>query len=62
MSKLSKNTLEKRLKSALKKIKELIKLYEKLWNDYHIAQRRIIFLEEENHMLRDHILEIEGRE
>lgn len=62
MPKLSRETLEKRLNASLKKLEEFGKLNEKLWDDYHQAQKRIVFLEEENHMLRDRILEIEGRE
>lgn len=50
--KLSYETLEKRLNSALKRIEELRKLYEQLWNDYHNAQLRIMRLEEENDYLR----------
>lgn len=48
----SRETLTKRLDSALKKIDELRKLYEKLWNDYHQAELRIMRLEEENYYLR----------
>lgn len=48
----SRETLTRRLNSALKKIEELRKLYEKLWDDYHQAQKLIMRLEEENEYLR----------
>lgn len=48
----SRETLTRRLNSALKKIEELRKLNEKLWDDYHQAQKLIMRLEEENDYLR----------
>ncbi len=48
----SRETLTRRLNSALKKIEELRKLYEDLWDNYHQAQKLIMRLEEENDYLR----------
>lgn len=48
----SRETLTRRLNLAFKKIDELRKLYEKLWDDYHQAQKLIMRLEEENEYLR----------
>lgn len=52
MPKLSRETLEKRLKAALKALSEERKMNLKLWNDFHEAQIRIQYLENENSMLR----------
>lgn len=52
MPKLSRETLEKRLKAALKALSEERKMNLKLWNDFHNAQIRIQYLENENSMLR----------
>lgn len=52
MPKLSKETLEKRLNDALKALEQERKLNLKLWNDFHNAQIRIQYLENENSMLR----------
>lgn len=52
MPKLSRETLEKRLNASLKKLEEFGKLNEKLWDDYHQAQKLIMRLEEENEYLR----------
>lgn len=52
MPKLSRETLEKRLKDALKALEQERKMNLKLWNDFHEAQIRIQYLENENSMLR----------
>ncbi len=52
MPKLSRETLEKRLKDALKALDQERKMNLKLWNDFHEAQIRIQYLENENSMLR----------
>lgn len=52
MPKLSRETLEKRLKATLKALSEERKMNLKLWNDFHNAQIRIQYLENENSMLR----------
>lgn len=52
MSKLSRETLEKRLNAALKALDRERKMILKLWNDFHEAQIRIQYLENENSMLR----------
>lgn len=52
MPKLSRETLEKRLNAALKALSEERKMNLKLWNDFHNAQIRIQYLENENSMLR----------
>ena len=52
MPKLSRETLEKRLNAALKALDQQRKMNLKLWNDFHEAQIRIQFLENENSMLR----------
>lgn len=52
MPKLSRETLEKRLNAALKTLDQERKMNLKLWNDFHEAQIRIQYLENENSMLR----------
>lgn len=52
MPKLSRETLEKRLNAALKALDQQRKMNLKLWNDFHEAQIRIQYLENENSMLR----------
>ena len=52
MPKLSRETLEKRLNDALKALEQERKMNLKLWNDFHEAQIRIQYLENENSMLR----------
>lgn len=52
MSKLSRETLEKRLNCALKLLDKERDLNSKLWKDFHDAQTRIQYLENENSMLR----------
>lgn len=52
MPKLSRETLEKRLDAALKELDQERKMNLKLWNDFHEAQIRIQYLENENSMLR----------
>ena len=52
MPKLSRETLEKRLKAALKALDRERKLNLKLWNDFHNSQIRIQYLENENSLLR----------
>ena len=52
MPKLSRETLEKRLNAALKALDQQRKMNLKLWNDFHDAQIRIQYLENENSMLR----------
>lgn len=52
MPKLSRETLEKRLNAALKALNQERKMNLKLWNDFHEAQIRIQYLENENSMLR----------
>lgn len=52
MPKLSRETLEKRLDAALKALDQERKMNLKLWNDFHEAQIRIQYLENENSMLR----------
>lgn len=52
MPKLSRETLEKRLNAALKALAQKRKMNLKLWNDFHEAQIRIQYLENENSMLR----------
>lgn len=52
MPKLSRETLEKRLNDALKALNQERKMNLKLWNDFHNAQIRIQYLENENSMLR----------
>lgn len=52
MPKLSRETLEKRLNNALKALDRERKMNLKLWSDFHEAQIRIQYLENENSMLR----------
>ena len=52
MPKLSRETLEKRLNAALKALDQERKMNLKLWNDFHEAQIRIQYIENENSMLR----------
>ncbi|MEE0559670.1 MAG: hypothetical protein UC361_09595 [Bulleidia sp.] len=52
MPKLSRETLEKRLNAAIKALDQERKMNLKLWNDFHEAQIRIQYLENENSMLR----------
>lgn len=52
MPKLSRGTLEKKLNAALKALDQERKMNLKLWNDFHEAQIRIQYLENENSMLR----------
>lgn len=52
MPRLSRETLEKRLNCALKLLDKERVLNSKLWNDFHAAQIRIQYLENENSMLR----------
>lgn len=52
MPKLSRETLEKRLNAALKALAQERKMNLKLWSDFHEAQIRIQYLENENSMLR----------
>ena len=52
MPKLSRETLEKRLNAALKALNQERKMNLKLWSDFHEAQIRIQYLENENSMLR----------
>ena len=52
MPKLSRETLEKKLNAALKALNQERKMNLKLWNDFHEAQIRIQYLENENSMLR----------
>lgn len=52
MPKLSRETLEKRLNAALKALDHERKMNLELWSDFHEAQIRIQYLENENSMLR----------
>lgn len=52
MPKLSRETLEKRLNAAIKALDQERKMNLKLWSDFHEAQIRIQYLENENSMLR----------
>ncbi len=62
MAKLSKETYERRLNSALKQLDKMRKINTELFESNHKSQVRIMQLEEENAYLRDEILAVAGRE
>ncbi len=62
MTKLSKETYERRLNAALKQLDKMRKINTELFESNHKSQVRIMQLEEENAYLRDEILAVAGRE